>query len=289
MKKQTKSIVVCMFLAQCLFLSACKESTGTGPPVVDSYPLAAGNAWEYKRQFYTYNFRPIVPGATFEPDTFRSVVRVEILGQRILRDSILTWEFKAVETDSAGTYRGHFFYRTILDSLFLYAYTGGSLIVPRPQSPQTLTFVFGGKVYASLQELFSSFDKEILTPFHAVVDTMYEERPPKSFVFPLRTGSGWTYRQRGYPWRMDRRVIEHTFIQTVIGFQPVYRIRWFWDINDDERWDDNLEGYDYVSNQGVMGRTFELRNLIVTTINYPDGIGYIDVREEFELIAISLQ
>jgi hypothetical protein len=76
MKKQTKSIVVCMFLAQCLFLSACKESTGTGLPVVDSYPLAAGNAWEYKRQFYTYNFRPIVPGATFEPDTFRSVVRV---------------------------------------------------------------------------------------------------------------------------------------------------------------------------------------------------------------------
>lgn len=287
MSKQSKNIMASLFLIACL-AAACKQSTGTGPAIVESYPLATGNLWEYSREFYIFNFRPIQPGATIPRDTFRSAIRVEILGQRILRDSIMTWEFKIVQNVGGATYTGYYFYRPVLDSLFLYARTGvGGSIIPVPQLPQTLTIEFRGKTYASLWEFLSSLHLENFPLAPAIVDTFYEEHPPKSLVFPLRVGNEWTYRQRGYPWRMDRKVIDFVFLQTPVGQQPAYRIRWFWDTDDNGQWDNDIEGYDYVSNLGVLSGTFECRNLIAIDANN-QRIGYFDVRDEYNAVSISI-
>lgn len=288
MSKQLKTTMVFVFLIACASIAGCKKSSVSGLPGVESYPLATGNAWEYTRQFYIFNFRPIQPGATIPLDTFQSTVRVEILGQSLIRDSILTWKFQSSETEDSSTYAGLSFYRSLQDSLFLYAYTGGSLVVPVPQFPQAVSIRFGGKMYTSVRELLSSLHTEIIPPVVTVVDTFYEEHPPKSFVFPLRVGNRWTYRQRGYPWRMDRSVIGLASIQTPAGLYPAYRIRWYWDINDDGQWDPDIEGYDYVSNQGVLSRIFEIRNVIAVGPNSPDTLGYFDVRDGYTITSMSL-
>lgn len=271
-----------------ILLASCKKTSTTGfSPDVTSYPLKSGNTWTYTRTFWTHNFRPIVPGTTFSYDSINTTTRVEVLGQRVLLDSILTWEVKSTETGGPSTAIGTRYYRIILDSLFVFAYTGSpSLIIPKPNPRSSITFTYAGRTYRSMLELVSALQQDFLS-IHQTLDTLYEQRPPKTFVFPLRVESEWLYRQQGYPFRIGHKVIQYTVSQFPIGSRPVYKIQWFWDLNDDGMWDENIEGYDYVSYQGVLKRVFYIRDILVT-LSDPDPIGYVDATDEYVIQTLSL-
>lgn len=255
-------------------LAACKS---TGPEQADRYPLAAGNEWVYDHTISYSNFQPVNPGTPLPFDTSetRSTVRVGIVGQETLRDSLPAWHFSFQDGTNVLSHRWH---RVIQDTLFVYAYSGPGLALPK--ASHEFAFVIGNRTFDGAGKLLRFL--EVPPSDYPIFDSIiYEQRPPKSLVFPLRIGLAWNFRERGYPFGIGKQVLAYESISLPAGVFGVHKIRWFWDVNNDGMWDPNMEGYDYVNARGLVRRVFLIRAAI--TLGDPDPIGYIDITQDFAL------
>ena len=272
----------------CGLMSSCYFPTDL-PRTIDRYPLATGNTWTYTRTFSTFNFRPASPGATFRDTSIVSSVAVQILGRETLQDSPL-WKFRSEEHESGRpSFASYLFYRERGDSLILAAYSGGSLFTPQQRLTDHASsrYTLNGRSYLSFRELLN------ISPEYfpvALTDSIYYEGLPVNvYVFPFSVGLEWQYRERGTAWRMNKRVTGTEAVRTVAGIFSTYKIRWFWDMNDDGVWDTNIEAYDYVSTRGLMKRTFIFKDFAVTNASSPDSvIGYFDAKDEASLNSVDL-
>jgi hypothetical protein len=272
-------------------LAGCNNSTDVAGPIhpvtgrID-FPLEAGGLWTYDASTSTHNFRPAVPGATFRDTVIRWNAVVQSLGRDTLRDSIEVWKIHANES-MQGSFSADCFYVVGRDTLFQFAYTGGSQIFP--VQPSAYQFEYGGRSYASIGDLVDAFGLRVISGlFSAVNDTLFEPRPPKALIFPLRQGLEWNYRETGYPFRIGKKVLGEVFLLTRAGFFPVSKIQWMWDIRNRGVWDSTLAGYEYVSPRGLIRREFLMNDVGLTGPDDPEPIGYFDLKTEYVLTSTNV-
>jgi hypothetical protein len=264
-----------------LLFSSCNKSVE--PPDVKNYPLTAGSVWNYDGRFETFNFRPLNDSATFRDTVIERTLRVECIGNVVLRDSVSTIKFISTQSDFVGT--SSHYYVLQQDTLFQYAYgrIGGSIIMPKQHAKYK--YHIAGLTFSSLQDAVRFFEESIEQFADSII---FDVRPPKTLVFPLKVGLEWSYRKRGYPFGIEKKVIGTENLTTPQGIFSVYKIQWFWDINNDGIRDTTISGFDYVGNQGLLKRTF-LFTAFAVTVDDPAPIGYVDAKDEFTITSFDIQ
>ncbi|MDD4052643.1 MAG: hypothetical protein PHR28_12195 [candidate division Zixibacteria bacterium] len=249
-----------------------------------TYPLAAGLRWDYWHEIYSYADEQ--HEQLYFRDTGRSIV--EIVAPLIIYDTIDVYDLYIRESIGAERYTGHVYLNNTEDGLYTYDYTIITSVTPRPVVNQTgTTLTFAGHTFDSSAQLFAFLDAGIA--FADKDDPYPPPDPPestKSYAYPLKLGSQWTYRfvtSDGNPWRIDKKVIRREQITVPAGVFDCFVIRWFWDVNNDGQWDGGVEGYDYLAPQGLIKREFYAGKVGVTTYDHPDGTDYYDFYDGYTL------
>ncbi len=252
-----------------------------------TYPLAVGLRWDYRHELYSYvgegqlDPYPLITGQT----------TMEILGTLTILDTIDVFDLYIQESIGAESYSGHVYINNTEDGLYTYDYTILTNIAPKPEAVRTeMTLAFAGRTFDSPARMFAFARAETMDAYQKRPGPPpYQDWPTKSYAYPLRLGSQWTYRfvtSDGYPWRIDKKVIRREQITVPAGIFDCFVIQWLWDINNDGHWDDGVDGYDYLAPQGLVKREFYVGKVGVTTYENPDRTDYYDFFEGFTLTSL---
>jgi len=279
-------------------LSSCSEQStqirnGIPPLPISSYPMKIGNTWNYSRMFGTFNFRPIDSTASYTPDTVYGTGTVSVVGSATLpatwppsADSIETTVFKTVETESGypDTIIGHRYFSADSSGLYLHGYSGGGLYGPTAREGFA-QYSFHGITSSSIRGLV---DAILLEANYLEADTIIREIPPlKTIQYPLTTGDQWTFRAAGSLFRIDKLVGQERYGPVNGMLFRYFEVNWLYDFDNDGAWDENIRVTDFISDKGLVKRTVELKDIIVTGPGGPDPIGLLDAKDE--MVVTSLQ
>lgn len=277
-----KTFLFCILFSAVAF--GCNKSLDVEN--VPFYPAVSGNIWMYSGMDTVVNFRPIYPGVHFRDTSTHWVTRIDSLTNVILHDSVPTLSFRSTDTfDSLNQFIGHHYYITKNDSMFLFAYDGGSGVLPKKSSHYH--FTVRGILFTSLEDIHRYVRGMELSP-QATVSIVYEERPPKVMVFPLHVGTEWTFRERGYPsFFIGKKITGTESISTPAGELATYKIQWSWDFDNNGVADTDIQAFDYVTKNGLMKRTIILKNAVITEDD-PTPLAYVDIEETYIITSFTI-
>jgi len=247
------------------------------------YPLSEGNKWEYKNSFVYFNFDPGSLKNTF-PDTIFSSNTVEILNKVALLDSIETYRIRETRVELTS-FESHAYLNNQKDGLYLFAYYGFTGSLPKRSEPVRATF--SGKQSYGIQEISHMITGGIISANNQSDSLFYENPSLKSLEYPLNIGARWQYRGYGLSLRADKKVISYEPIEVPAGKFYCYVLQWFIDRNNDGKMDEDVEFYDYVSDRGLVKRSFTFKNLILTD-EQGTILGACDTRDEYFLVSFSI-
>jgi len=274
-----------MILILSFVLSCNKNPVGTTTEF-NWYPLAVGNSWEYSRFIASINIQPDTTYVPFS-DTFFSTGQVQVTKKDTLLDSIPVFELLENLKDTLGSYSSLNYFNNLEDGLYYYGFNGTSYLPPL-QSTTQQSLHFKGKYFRNIREIIDWLEKAIPLSFSSSDFLDYYLPPRKRIQYPLKIGSQWTYTQTGDPWRIDGKVVNREFVTIPAGMFYCYKIQWLYDLNEDGRWDSDIEFFQYVHSIGVVKWSILLKN-----IQYTDEFGNViytfDVIEETQLTDFSVQ
>ena len=70
--------------------------------------------------------------------------------------------------------------------------------------------------------------------------------------------------------------------RTVLGRQVRYHeVRWLYDLDNNGQWDSDVWIIDQISNKGMVKRTIDMKDIVLTSPNDPNPIAKVDFNEEF--------
>ncbi len=251
-----------ILLLLCLIMN-CSEDKPTGPSRDDfRYPLRIGNEWHYKRQV-TLTFD--VKSGVRAPEVTASSVRVHVAAEQILHDSLTTLQVEENGSSARESWTSASFYQNRVDGLYLLSGVIEPIALPKG---------------AGENEAYN----RILTPgdYPAIAATsfLYDENSMHRVLeYPMQVGTEWSYAEQNRPRRIHKKVIGKTDVTTDAGTFKAVIVQWFVDFDADGEFDSNLEYFDYIANEGLVKRSFLIRNLPVVD---DDGgnIGSYDYRDE---------
>ncbi len=254
-------------------------------------PLAIGNRWDYSRTFYACNFDPDSL-ADLYGDTIYGSSTTEITGLDTLYDSLETYMFHTSWIEN-GSGNDFVVYRNnITDGLYSYAYEQGFWVgPPTVKLSEGMYLEFMGFRFRSFDELRNTFYSRLDVPMSRSLDTIiYEEPPVRELAYPLEIGQRWVYRDmdNGDPMDMEKEVVDYLNVGSPADEFECFKVRWFWDINDDGEWDTGIDGYDYLSAVGYVEREFRFYDIIVTGV-MGDTLGTFDWVDEYVLTEYQLE
>lgn len=282
----TASALAMFSIIVALMEFGCRQSaTEGGATALIHYPLAVGNTWTYRATYALTDFRPSRPGVSIRDSVITTTAVTTITGKRILNDSLDAWEFRTVESDSPASVTTYHYYRAIGDTLFLIAYSNGGIFTPRHAIMKR--FSFAGHRTSFIPELFLNFDKRSERVQRGPDGLIYEDSPPKAYVYPILPGNEWTYRKAGYPFRIGHKVIGVSNVGSSGSALSGLTIAWMWDLNADDVWDTDATGLEYVGEKGLLKRDFILKHVRIDD-NDGNALGTIQLRQTFEFAAIQL-
>lgn len=247
------------------------------------YPLSIGNIWEYKRQWNLYYYSDSLEIKEYtDTVTYSSDISVSITDEVTLNGDIDTYKMTGIENDGMMTFEGTQYYRNNEDGLYIYAYLGSGVYLPKDVAGEYICFK--GKKFKNFHAL-SNYIQEITPILSLQSDTIiYEEPPIKTIHYPIKIGKQWTYREAGNPWRMDRKVTNRVNLEIEIGSFDCYTIKFIYDLDEDGEWDDDIWITDYISKQGLIKREIYVMELLESTVTHPEGTGRkFDAFDEYTL------
>ena len=265
----------------CIFLfTSCKKKSNPTSFEVKEYPLDSGTVWNYDIKYETYNFRPIVQGATHQDRTYHFSAKVIDSGEVVLPNGVRSHNFvETFQVEQGQPFVSHNYYVQRNDSLLLVAYRGGSQVAPKQNV--TYSFQYKKKNFSSVDELvqylFVSeyFNKEASLKFDSL---MFPSNPIPVIVFPLKKGKRWEI-HNGDIFSI-RKVIDVEVLKIDSLYYYASKIQKY--INGDTL-DQSITLYDWFGTQGLMKRSITVKNIAISDEQHPDGFGYIDIKEEFNL------
>jgi len=247
-------------------------------------PLAIGNRWDYSGMSYDYNFQPESLGIILG-DTLYGTRTETVTTMDTLPDSIETYVLYSV-SNWDGAIIDDFTYRNNADDGY-YTYAYQLFIQPQLKIlPRGCSFEFHGRSFESLAGLHDFVATAVQSSAKQAFDTgiVLEDPPLRELAYPLEIGRQWAYRDKDLngPFDMGKEVVEKQNLIVSAGQFECYKIRWYWDIDDDGIWDNDIDGYDYVGGIGLLKREFWIYDITVVD-EYGTILGTFDSFDTREL------
>lgn len=262
------------------FILTCTNNP-VGVVQYDWYPLAVGNSWEYTRFYAFVNLQSDTTCPLPFPDTLFSTVRVQISKMDTLLDSIPVYELSKTIQDSFTSYTGLAYYNNLEDGLYFYAYYN-SINLPPLHNSTGKSLSFKGKYFSSINEILEWLERMSFSTSLTSDSLIYYLPPRKSIQYPLQTGNQWTYGIVGGHIRFDKKIISYELVTVPAGSFSCYKIQWLFDLNDDGKWESDIEFFDYISSIGIVKRSTLLKDLRITDYCFGHYATF-DVFEEIRL------
>ncbi|MBN1559087.1 hypothetical protein JW998_02475 [candidate division KSB1 bacterium] len=265
-----------LLLCLALSLIRCSKDDPVGPSRDDfRYPLEPGNTWIYDRSI-KMTFQP--RSGTRAPDSTGATVRVEVIGAEVIFDTLATIKVRErVEQDGAFSTSYHH-YQNNSDALYLVATVGSPVTLPKKTAAMNRLFE---KVWEIPFDLMSLFEENR----NSAADSLHLEKPVKTVLqYPLKAGAEWTFSEKNRPRRIRKRVIGEEDVKTkAVTFKTV-KIQWIVDFDGDGEFDSNVEYFDYIANEGLVKRSFVIRNLPLLD-DEGGNIGSYDYQDQSLLVS----
>ena len=246
-----------------------------------TYPMKIGNQWEYDRGFYLFNIRPdSIKSLLPITDTLRSYSSITIPKQEILKDSLLTYQLIEDFTEDSRTITSESYYLHRMDGLYLCAYKGVGLTLPK--SGKAYKIIFKGLSFNKIHEI-TDYLINLRNNAYYNADSLYYENPPlQTLKYPLKTGLQWTIRESGEPWLVEKKVISEERIKVPAGRYDCIKIQYLIDLDGDNKWDEDIILFDYIGKDGLIKRSGLFKDLIAID-EFGMTIGIYDVKDESNL------
>jgi len=249
-----------------ILISTCGHMSDD-PPYYTSYPLEVGNEWHYTGIITRSESYPEPIGA--EPgfdDTVFTIARV--LGVEILRDTIETIAMGASGGGDPEVLSFIHYYQSTDDGLYIVAYENAGGHIIHPKKSKYAAIEFKSHRFSNIFELSKFMEQSLPVNKSSVDSIIYEDPPVLTLKYPLTINSQWTYRYDHNPWRIDKRVVGKKDIHLDIGTFDCYHIKWIFDFDHDGEWDEDIWIDEYLSDKGMIKRTFSYIG-----VNYTDENG----------------
>ena len=247
------------------FAIACSDSANPILPAREEfrYPLTTGTTWTYSRHVVS-----TFSNTNTLPDSTHFTVKVSVVGKETIFDSVTTIKLREQIKGSTSSATHYHFYEHEGAILYLRASLGTAVVLPKHSSalpsPPSRSFL-----------LLSSWGAHTPKP-----DSLFRHIPAKVVLhYPLTPDREWKYSEKGKPRRANKRVIGETQVSTPAGTFDVVQVQWHLDFDGDGDFDDFVEFYDYIAAEGLVKRSFLVKNLplvddsgtFIGTYNYLDN------------------
>jgi len=261
---------------------SCKDSSNPGLPLIENYkyPLNVGNKWNYSEHYTFTNPRP--DSVQNYIDDFSSNGEV-IVDKDTIINSISVFKLKDKIVDQYGVFEVYGFYANTIDGLLKYAYSGSSYGLPKVN--QKIQFLFKGKRFSSVSEIIKTV--ELGCSLNKIVyDSLYFFEPPRVvYKYPITQNLEWGIGTNGL--KLNKQYEGKTTLQTSIGILECVVIKWKYDLDNNGNWDEDFFVYEYLSAKGKVKMIYTIKDIKITTAEYPDGIGIVDLNYEQMITSIN--
>lgn len=241
-----------------------------------NYPLQEGLTWQYQRTIKFSNFRPFIQDTYFKQTEENYYIIINSRGKEVIKDGTLTYVLSAHSVNPLDTLISNNYYISTSGGLFRYAYNANinNGAIALPKHSKTL-FTFNGKDYLDHKSLINFLDFQSITSF----DTLIIEKSPRLvYSYPMKVGKKWIFTENDFM-KIEKEIIDVDTVHTPIGIFNAFKIKWKYKIYTITK-NSNIEAIEYVSNIGLVKRTFFINDLVVYRDNIPEAIGLINFMDE---------
>jgi hypothetical protein len=271
MNSKRNVLIVQILILTVLCIIGC-DNDNNNPNMNFTYPLAVGNSWQYDLIFTEEN-DSLAASSGLKDTVFFSTGLVEIITKEIIFDTLEVYNLATTLAEHGNEICSNQYYNNEDTGLMNYGYHGVSMITPK-KDEDAVFISFDNKQFNNVREVFRYIERGIEIDY-ARGDSIYYD-PVKCLEYPLEEGNQWVYRTSDNPWKVDKTIIGQESVEVPAGEFDCWKIHWTYPESD---WDDNIFFYDYVSQEGLVKRFIELRNM-ESVDEDGDVIGYFNATEE---------
>lgn len=271
MKSKSLLIILQIIVLSVICVIGC-ENDNDKPNMDFIYPLTIGNSWQYEIT-YTLDFDSLATYNGLNDTIIFNTGTVEIIANEVIFDSLEVYNFASIINDNGNIVTGNKYYNNNDDGLFCYGYTNGSMITPKLNKKFTF-IIFDNKKFSNVREIFDYIERGTIENEYSKEDSIIYD-PVKSLEYPLEEDNHWIYRT--YDLRIDKTIIGLEKIDVPAGEFNCWKIQWTY---PESSFNDHVEFYDFVSQEGLVQRLIELKNVACIDGGFGNVIGYLDSIEE---------
>ncbi len=261
------------FLILIFCTQSCNDSSNPVIPINSNftYPLKVGNKWDYTIR-NTYS--------NVTPDSIKSLLNDYVLNIQLtvsndtLLDSNQVYELKEVSNGLSSSYA---YYSNEGEGFIKYAYRT-SPNYGLPKSNNLIRFLFKGSYFNSIPELIKAQEESVFK-LKFLIDSLIILEPPRIiYQYPLEVGKEWVFNS-DYP-LINKEIVSKESVQISSGTYECFKMKWKYDFNMDGVWDEDFVLYEYLCSKGILKVTYTIKDITITTVEHPEGIGKADVKYE---------
>lgn len=272
-----------LFSILLIIVHSCKDSSNSVLPIIANYqyPLQIGNKWNYRDSTSYINVRP--DSIRYLLDNLVNSSEVSVIKDTIL-NSIVVRENYEKTIGTIGVYEAHGYYVNTPEGLLKYAYSGYNLM-GLPKVNQQIQYLFKGRRFNSINEIIQSAETSNFL-MKTVSDSINYFQPPRViYKYPINQNMEWLFGVDGL--LLNKQYEGKTNVETSFGILECVAIKWKYDIDKDGKWDEDFFVYEYLSTKGKVKMTYTIKDIVITTSEYPDGIGKVDLNYEQMITSIN--
>ena len=266
-----------------------------------SFPLMVGNEWHY-----TITVQTTSTSNAIESTTTTGNLTVNITGTETILTTINSYIVEGSLTEWAQTFTRKTYQSNQEDGLYSYEFEGqnsgillASIKTPPPQ--KSTKIYFKDQFFHTLKELVEFIEKQqgstfiqpslIQLSIASSSAPTFNSTPVKSLEYPLVANAQWVYRiGTNLTGDLAKKVLGQESITVDAGNFDSYKIQWLWDVDNNNEWDDDIIGYEYISTKGLIKKTTTVKNIASTQPVNNDFVvvGYFDMTIEYALTSYQL-
>ena len=235
-------------------------------PVGDAfrYPLNSDDEWTYSGKSWYSNIR----GSEWNPpDTQRFSSVVRNISSKAGGVSYSKLQENSEYIGFGGetlSFQGAVYMMNRPDGLYFFGLDGQTASTPG-KSPSQIVLDVGGYVFTDINQLHAILlgTAQLETKSGLAPARTYFDSPRLAMYYPPEIGVQWSYLRPGDSDGdifIDKLITELVQVTVPAGTFDCYEVRWLYDLNRDRVWDDNLELYDYICEDGLVKRVMYSRN-----------------------------
>lgn len=254
-----KSLVVRMILLAIIAATtvSCTKDDDEMYNLPEKFPLKTGNNWEYERtiNMYTKDDSTAVSATQSYTDTtiYKYLKHQVVVKDTVLEDTIPVYILSSEEFDVNKKQDTHFHISYLWNKengLFSYE----SYYEEEKHDINEKKYKFKGIEFNTLDEF-----KAILgMKTNNVPTTKSTYQSYKEIEYPIETGNEWLPLPK---WPISKRkVMSEENFDVPAGTFEVYKIRTYWDWDDDGIWDDDMIYDEYFSKYGIVATRMQIWN-----------------------------